>query len=336
MKNARKFHQHGGTARLMAVLGLRFLHACLPFLTVATGLIATDWLLSGGAADLLRTTVLPGAESVQTAGRGMELLAGQVTAPGATFTAWTMNAGNSLSIRNAALEKRIYLLEAWAKNQAAGVLRIRSPKLHDNVQGLRFDVVASEVDALMGVGFKQLLFAQDTLIVEQTGSAVAGDIEMGGLLVYYDDLPGQDARFISYADMQKKGMNELTVENTLATGVAGGYSGEEAINAEFDLLKANTDYALVGYLVDAECGSVRWRGVDFGNLGIGGPGNDTDKWQTREWFSRFSRILDTPLIPVFNSANKAGLLLDAHQDENGTDVTVTSILVELGPNPTAK
>jgi hypothetical protein len=38
-----------------------------------------------------------------------------------------------------------------------------------------------------------------------------------------------------------------------------------------------------------------------------------------------------PLIPVFNSANKGGILIDAAQDENGTDVTVNSIFAELSP-----
>jgi hypothetical protein len=321
---------------VLAVVAARFAWAIWPSLALMAALTVTDYLLSGGLSDLAAALTVAEPGTVATAGKGLEVVAGQVTAPGAAFTAWTMNAGNTLSVRNADLSKKIMLLDAWAKNQAAGSLRIRSPKLHDNVQGLRFDVTATDVDSLMGVGYKQPLFAQDTLIVEQTGSAVAGDIEMGGFLIFYEDLPGQDARFIGYDDLVKKGMNEVTVENTLATGVAGGYSGEEAINAEFDLLKANTDYALMGYLVDAICGTVRWRGPDFGNLGLGGPGNQADRWFTREWFSRMARIFQMPLIPVFNSANKAGTLLDAHQDENGVDVTVTSILVELGPNPTAR
>ena len=38
-----------------------------------------------------------------------------------------------------------------------------------------------------------------------------------------------------------------------------------------------------------------------------------------------------PLIPVFNSANKDAILIDGVQDENGTDVTLTSLLAQLKP-----
>lgn len=270
----------------------------------------------------------------QGGGMALELLTGFVTAPSTTFTAWTLASGNSLTVRNAALTTKVRLLSAWGDWQTAGILRIRSPKLHDNVQGLRLQGVASEVYPLIPWLSKdqaQGLTPQDTLTVEQTGSATAGDIESGCLLLYYDDLPGQSAYLITPEELSKRAVNLVSVENTLALGTAGGYSGEEAINAEFDLLKANTDYALIGYNVSAECVCVRWRGADTGNLGVGGPGNDTNKDVTHDWFLKLSTLLGLPAIPVFNSANKAGFLLDGAQDENGTDVTLTSILVELSP-----
>lgn len=262
-------------------------------------------------------------------GRALEVIAGQATAPGTTFTALTMNSGNSLTIRNAPLDSMVWLLQVWADVQGAGTLRIRSPKLHDNVQGLRFDTTVSDVVPLLPEGARQRLVPQDVLVAEITGSAGAGDIEAAAMLIYYDNLPGTDARLARWSDIANRIVNLVTVENTIATGTAGGYSGEEALNAEFDLLKANTDYALLGYLVDTECNVVRWRGADTGNLGVGGPGNETFRHVTAQWFKRLSIAHDLPLIPVFNSANKAGILVDVHQDENGADVTVTSILAEL-------
>lgn len=262
-------------------------------------------------------------------GAAMEIIAGQVTAPGATLTALTMIGGTSRVVRNCDFVKNVRLLQSWADNQAAGVSRIRSPKLHDNVQGIRLDVTLGDVAPLLPWAAFQRLFPQDELTLELSGSATAGDIETACHLLYYEDLPGAAARFISLEELARRSVQILTVENTLATGTAGGFSGEEAITAEFDLMKANTDYALVGYLVDTECAAVRWRGADVANLGIGGPGNETLRHVTAEWFVRLTRATGIPLVPVFNSASKGAILIDAAQDENGADVTVTSIFAEL-------
>jgi len=268
-------------------------------------------------------------------GRALQVITGFVTAPGATLTAWTLGSGDSLTIRSTAIDSPIHLLQVWADNQVAGVLRIRSPRLHDNVQGIRLDVTGSDVSPLLPTGVMQRLITQDTLVAEQSGSATAGDIETGALLVMYENLPGVDARLASWEQVKPLIKHILTVENTLALGTAGGYSGEEAIDAEFDLLKANTDYALLGYLVDVECAVVGWRGIDTGNLRVGGPGSETLRNTTSEWFIRLNRLTGLPTIPLFNSANKSGILIDGAQDENGIDVTVTTILAELGPTPAA-
>lgn len=265
-------------------------------------------------------------------GAALELLCGQATAPSSTFTALTMNSGNSLTARNAPLNSMVKILQVWVDSQAVGVFRIRSPKLHDNVQGIRLRHTVSEPVPLLPMGVGVRLIPQDVLVAEITGSATAGDIESAAMLLYYEDLPGSAARLITFEELMRRAVTQVTVENLLSTGTAGGYSGEEAINAEFDLLKANTDYALIGYNVEVEALAIRWRGADTANLGLGGPGIDTAKWLTADWFSRLSKAFGLPLIPVFNAANRSGILMDAHQDENGGDPTVTSILVELGPS----
>lgn len=266
-------------------------------------------------------------------GQGLQVITGFATAPGTTFTALTPAAGDSFTVRSAPETAGIWLLNAWADNQADGTLRIRSPRLHDNVQGIRLDVTTSNVKPLLPFGIRQRLFPQDDLIVEITGSGTAGDIETGVLLVYYEDLPGVDARLISAEHALSRIRHIVTVENTLALGTAGGYSGEERLNAEFDLLKKNRDYAILGYLVDNECAVVGWRGADTGNLRVGGPGDEVGRDVTEEWFLRLSRLTGLDTVPVFNSANVDSIFVDAAQDENGVDVTVTTILAELEPGP---
>ena len=55
----------------------------------------------------------------------------------------------------------------------------------------------------------------------------------------------------------------------------------------------------------------------------------------RSWFLWLSKLFGMPLIPVFNSANKSGILVDVADDENATAHTVTSLLVELAPGTLA-
>lgn len=259
----------------------------------------------------------------------LELLVGQATAPSTTLTGLTMNAGNSLTVRSAGEGSRVRLLQAWTDVQAAGVFRVKSPRMHDNVQGIRYTTVASDLAQLLPDGGPELLYPQDVLTAELSGSATAGDIETAAMLLYYDDLPGASARLETFDAILPRIVHTVTIENTLSLGTAGGYSGEEALNAEFSLLRANTDYALLGYVCSAECAAVRWRGVDTGNLGVGGPGDDSRRQDTRSWFVNLSRAFGAPCIPILNSANVAGVLIDGVQDENGTDVTVNTILAEL-------
>ena len=262
-------------------------------------------------------------------GKGLQVVSGFVTAPSTTFTAWTMASGDSLSVRNCPDGAAIHLLNMWADNQVAGFLRVRSALLHDNVVGITAGIMLSEVMPLLPMGLGQSLKAQDLLIVEQTGSGVAGDIEQGSLLVYYEDLPGADARLATYDQVKNRIESYMLVTNTLASGTAGGYSGEEAINAEVDQWKANRDYALLGYLTGVECGTIGWRGPDTSNLRVGGPGVDNMRDVTANWFVNLSLCTGKACIPIINAANKAATLIDCTQDENGADPIVTSIFALL-------
>lgn len=262
---------------------------------------------------------------------GLEVIAGQATAPSSTFTALTMNAGNTLTVRNAALGTDVRLIQMWATHNAAGVFRVRSPKLHDVIQGIRIrNPTAASIEMLPWDTFQKLV-PQDVLTAEITGSATAGQFEQGALLVYYKDLPGQAARLTTVQDVQNRGVNVFTVEGTITPGATGGYSGSQAVNANFDVFKANTDYALLGYRVDARCCVARWQGVDTGNLGVGGPGEPNIADITCNWFAWLSRWQNLPLIPVFNSANKFGIFTDIMQSQAAAVVTLTSYFIELAP-----
>lgn len=258
-------------------------------------------------------------------GKALELITGFVTAPGTTQTALTMAGSDTLTVRNFVDPAKTLLLTNWADNQGVGQFMLRSPKFHDNVQGINIGVVVAEPQPLMPLGCPQKIFSQDTITALLSGSATAGDIETGCFLNYYEDLPGTDAKLVHWNDIKDKIESFMISTNTLSTGTAGGYSGQEAINAEVDNWKANRDYALLGYQTTLQCAAVRWQGSDTGNLGVGGPGHQNFKELTGWWFRRLSEAFDLPLIPVFNAANKSNILISCAQDENGADPLVTSI-----------
>lgn len=261
--------------------------------------------------------------------QGLEIQTYSGTAIGATLAALTAVSGDSLAVKNFENSKKAWLLQIWNDSQVAGTLRVRSPKFHDNVNGVRVDTIIGDVKPLLPYGAPQRLYPNDNLIVELAGSAVAGDIEYVVLLNYYEDQPGISARFIDRAGLLARMEHLLTVENTIATGATAAYGGAEAINAEIDQFQHGVDYAILGYKVDTECAAVGWRAPDFGNLRVGGPGTETENDLTAGWFLDLSDYYKMPLIPVFNGQNKASVLIDAVQDENGADTTVTTFLAKL-------
>lgn len=266
-------------------------------------------------------------------GLALEVIAGQATAIGAGPTNLPALAGSTLTVRNARLDSRVMLLQAWAFLQVAGFIQIRSPKLHDNVRGIRVAEPAAAAQPRLPDRFKQPLIPQDVLIFEGSAVDAAGDIESAFALVWYEDLAGTQSRLITTSDFQNRCVNLLTVYSDHVLGVAGGFSGEEAINADSDLLKANTDYAILGYLSDTARGGVFWRGIDTGNLRVGGPllTGVQSEIVTRNWFYDLAENYDLPMIPVFNSANKGGFLVDFAGDENAGTVILQTIIAELTP-----
>jgi len=268
-------------------------------------------------------------------GQAMEVISGNVTGVGATITAWTMAAGDSNAIRSTDLTKKVWLLDKWAFNDtAAGILRVRSPRLHDNVQGIRSRITTNDTEPLLSGAaallYPQRLYPQDVLIIEQSGSAA--NIDTGHLLIQYDDLPGVAGRFIDNALLMSAGINRIGQEVSVTTTAASGnYTGAVAINVTNDNFKANTDYALLGGMVDTRVGAVGIKGADVANLRVAFPGEPTQRHVTSNYFQRLSLGYGKPLIPVFNSANKNAILIDCTGHTAAITTVVTLYMVELAP-----
>lgn len=266
--------------------------------------------------------------------RALEVVAGFATAPGATFTGLTASTGTSFTVRNTDPAKAVWLLGSWAFNATAGELRIRSTKLHDFQQGIRNRVTAALTAQLfpshMNASYAQRLFAQDALTVEITGGGGA-EKDTAALLILYEDLQGASGRFIDQAFLKKNGLNAVTAEVTITAVATGNFGGSVAINSTNDNLIANTDYAILGGMSDTRGCAVGITGIDFSNLRLGFPAEPSLRGFTNNWFEHLTLAFNTPLIPVFNSANKAATTIDVQTSDTAGTYIVNLELVQLVP-----
>ena len=261
--------------------------------------------------------------------RHIELLVATATAPGAAGAAAAAVAGDSLIIANG---QQARILQAWSDHQAAGFAQIiRTTSGHDTTRDLRYEVAVSELSGHMPMGVASELAPQELLSITLAGSATAGDVETLCLLVEYDELKGLgDQNLIDWPTLMRRMEKTVNLDVQIAAAVGPAFAAsEELITAETDLLKANREYAVLGYKVRAETAAVYLRGPDTANRRVGGPGNDLDARTTLGWFTGLSRAFGRPCIPVISAANKGSTFVGVHADENAGNINVSFVLALL-------
>lgn len=260
-------------------------------------------------------------------GKALEVVTGRVLNPGAAITGLTANTGNSFAVRAFASPGRAWLEGLWAQQATAGIVRLRSPKMHDATQGIRYRSAVGVIRDLLSDYAEQQLYSTDVLIFEQSGGAAETDC--AALSVYYEDLPGGDARLALWEQIRTNIVNLLTVE-VAVTGptTAGDWSAGNTLNSFVDLLKADTPYAILGYQVDTETLAVGISGPDTSNYRVGGPGC-IEPLETRDWFVRQAIKTGRPHIPVINANNRGGTLVSVAKATAAGAVNVCLSMAEL-------
>lgn len=258
-------------------------------------------------------------------GRALEVVSGRATNP-AAITVATVNTGDSFTVKDFPEGATAQLVEVWAQEATIGLVRIRSSRLHDAAQAIRLQVPAT-ARPLLPYGVGQDLKPNDPLTVEILGGGAETDVV--AFLNYYTDLPGVDAQLASPEEVLGRIKHLVGLEQAITTGATlGDYGGSQSMTADFDILKADTHYALLGYLVDVAVGVVGITGPDLGNLRVGGPG-PLDPDVTAEWFVELSRNLGRPCIPILNSNNRGSTLVDLVHTAAAAAVEVSLIMGEL-------
>jgi hypothetical protein len=266
--------------------------------------------------------------------RALQGISFRVTNPSTTFTAVTANTGDSLTVKNFT-NGRAWIVQAWTKEGTLGDLRVRSPLLHEATQGIRMRTpLVNKCRPLMPFKFDQPLQAQDALTVEMTGGAAETDV--GTLLIYYEDLMvGGGSSLLTPQEVDGRLVQMVGLPIAVTSGgTAGQYGGSVAINSTVNILKANTAYAILGYLTDTEFGNIGITGPDFANLRVSAPGS-TDAYLTANWFQALSDITGLPCVPTFNSANAGNTTIDVVDTATGTAANITLLLAQLSGAPPA-
>lgn len=224
---------------------------------------------------------------------------------GSTLAAGVMATGDSNVVRNFPQSAPpAQLLEAFydyvTSPQAA---RVRSALLHDNVRGIQFTPGASVPPRLLpSFGAYQDLEAQDSLTFELSTAASTGKA-LVALSIYYPQLPGAAARLYSPGDVIPIVANVKPLYVAVGSGAnTAGQWLDTVITTTENLLKANTDYAVLGILFDQAVAAIGVKGADTGNLRICAPGGANDPFGA-DYFVRKSVEANLPLIPVINAAN---------------------------------
>lgn len=245
---------------------------------------------------------------------------------GPVLTKVVAGKGSSFTIRNSQLTNQVKLIDVWRHSAHAGRIQITSPKLVPVTNGIRIQTPTGLADFLLGGPPYQELTPQDTLEIQDNGTAA--DVDLIALQSYYEELPGVQMQLKNPGDIE--GATEFTFGWPVAvtSAATAGDQNSTVITTTVDSSTANRWYAVLGYTVDVAIAAVGISGVDTSASFIGGPGDITGKF-TGRYFVDLSNRSGMPCIPLFNAANKGNtnIVVAARTAEVAANVTL--ILAQL-------
>lgn len=242
---------------------------------------------------------------------------------GPVITAATAGKGSTFTVRNFSIGSTAELIDMAFKGPHAGMIRVRSPKMADNVQGIRANVATGLQGWLLNREFGQEVYPQDALTVELNGTAA--DVNGALIQTYYDDLVGANPTLKMPGDILGNYQFEDSWTVAITTSATAGDINSTAITTTYDVSLANRYYAVLGYICDTSILACGVTGADLSNLNVMGPG-DIVPFRTRNYFADLSLRLGKPCIPVFNTANKGNTGIAAADNAASTTANVTLIV----------
>ena len=263
---------------------------------------------------------------------------------GTGLNAMTAGANQSFTVRNFTSGGAV--LEELNMADSVGNFRtqITSPKMHDTTYGMQFYSTPKNFGgtstfnpvSLMPPYVNQPLYATDTLTWQTAGAN--GDVVIGLMGIFYSDLSGIASRLYGWDYIGPHIVNLAGVQVApTRNGTAGLWGTAAALNSGNYNLKANTDYAILGYQSQGVGDFIAFQGTDTGNLLIGGPVS-TNSQANGQYFVEKSIVYNQPRIPVFNSNNAPGFQVNVASMSTSGSPNISLLVAQLDtvlPSPGA-
>lgn len=254
------------------------------------------------------------------------VLQGAFATNATAFASSTISPGDSFNIKNFYSPDYANLEFLIRGSTTGGGMRVLSPLLHDNVTGLTF--YDSENPAVRTVPWAgaQPVQPGDLLTVNLQGGSA--ETTVGAWSVYYSNLPGANARLHSPGDIVGNVQNLKLMEVDVTSSGTIGTWVDTLCTVTEDQLKANKDYAILGYLTNPSLTVVAVKGDMTSNFRIGGPGTSTSI-ATDSFFVDASNMFGTPHIPVFNANDATNTYVSCLANTTSVSAKVTLVLAQL-------
>lgn len=251
-------------------------------------------------------------------GLAVDTVGFHATKAGATGAAATVSAGDSFTIRNFAQTASAKLTAAWRHDETGteGFVQLKSPRLANTTTGIKLRSLDSPAVELLPPYGLQNLFSGDDLTVNLSGTATTAHTTFGAFEVYYSTLGGASQRLHMWGDIAGIVANLFTQTVAVDVAIAGTWKTVLS-NTTADLMRADTTYALLGYLVDIAYGVVGIKCQETSTLRVVGPG--TTRSEATSWyFVEKSNSLGMPFIPVVNANNRGNINVTANAGKAST------------------
>jgi hypothetical protein len=259
----------------------------------------------------------------------IDTIVGTAANPSTAFTTVTMNTGDSASIRSFPDTSKAYIERITRGGATSGAVRVISPLMHDDTRGITFTTPENPAVYAMPQGVPQRVYAQDALTIQVTGGTAETDL--AALSIYYENLPGANPRLHAWGDIASLIQYVKPLEVDVTNSATKGAWTDTVITTTEDILKANRDYAVLGYVTDTAVTLVGLKSGETGNLRICGPGT-TSTDDTSNFFVDWSNREGTPHIPVINSANKGSTFVTSADANASSTPKIQLILALLSSN----